>query len=293
MFIEQLDKLIALRKEQLGVVVHVGAGICKEFEYYERCNPTKLLLVDADKEACAELKEKTAHMKNCEVLNNGVSAANQQLTLYSYNNSRLNSSLAPQLLADYFPGIETFNQQTISSITLGNLLDNIKLSSSADSGKLNVLILDVLGCEIDLIKSAETEIFSCFEYVVIYSLEPENLAETCRSNALQRFKIVQLNSYPPFSEIVLFNNSAEYMLDQAERDYSDKLSKLEENNDKAALQQKASLENELLEVKRRLESEEEKNKELIYRQELLGLELLRYESQLELVKDLVLREKSF
>jgi len=63
-----LENIIDLDQEQIGTIVHIGAGRCSELGIYLKAKPEKIVLVEAVPELAKALREKTTDIPQVEVV---------------------------------------------------------------------------------------------------------------------------------------------------------------------------------------------------------------------------------
>jgi FkbM family methyltransferase len=261
--LEEFSKFLSTGPNKPGTVLHIGAGICSELSTYQLLKFEKIELIEANKNLTDELAKKTRDISHVNIQNLTVSSKGGEVAFVRTNNPRFDSLKKPSAITKYFPNISVVEEVHLSSRSLGSIIEKLSL----DQNKQNVLVLEVQGAEAEILDSLTPAILQSFAWIVLqtselelYYNEPEITLLNKIMEKLAFDYVYNLELVAPFCERTYKRNQAKLALEK-------------EHQAKLAL--------------------EKENQELLYRQAMLDTEIVKAETQLEFIKDVILREKAF
>jgi len=163
----RFEELIKSVSAMPSIIVHLGAGACKEHEYYRTICSGLIIYVEADQtlaDSAAITFNNTADVK---VIPLAVAAENGRQTLNITNNRRFSSLLLPDKLLGFYPNIEVQDTAEVEAITVTRLCQNEAVNKDTD----NLLIAELQGLEKAVFASTEIGTLQRFKWIIIRSGE--------------------------------------------------------------------------------------------------------------------------
>jgi FkbM family methyltransferase len=255
-------------ENQLDAVIHLGAGYCREIDAHLASGAARIILVEANPEIAAELRLQCAAAPRIAVIEAAVAAKSGPAKLSVYNYASVSSLHTSETLFSLYPGLRLVREIGVNAIAADEFLKNLSLNSN----DANHLVIDTPGEQgaiIDVLSSAG--LLALFNVVTVQceAKTPYNGAK----NAPAVKKALEKSGFDIDGE----GDDPDRPRYVARRDPTF-----------AAQQTVASLEEQHRETIALLE---EKDQERAYRQSLVDEEVHRLEAQIELIKDILIREK--
>ena len=337
-------------KNDMGKLIHVGAGTGNDLNDYVTQNFSDILLIEPIPKVFKQLESKIIKLNkistecNISALNFAVSNTtdtDKEKTFYITQPNRYSGLHKANKLKTLFQNLKTEQEIKINTISFTDLIKKLTL----DKNKKNALVLQINGAEFGVLTKARADDLMLFSSIVIQqgkndyfeqasgkidlttlmkdkgfqlAIEADNdvvfssLVFRKDESAL-KIKALHENSNTQTARIVELesklkaanettanevNKTAEQKKIQAARiaELEGKLKSTHEvtaNEANKAAEQKKIQAARIAELEKKNSNLESEKQELIYRQTKLDNEIVKVEAQLELVKDVVLREKAF
>jgi exonuclease VII small subunit len=173
------EYLATLADQPLGTLVHIGAGNGRDLEGYDALAPDRLVLVEGDPDAAAELQRRVAHLPWAEVHARPVAAQAGPLAWNRYTLPGLNGPLQTGTLSAFYPRLRLFESRTLDAVALPELLAGLSLE--LEPGRVHVLVLDVPGQEGSLLASLPQQQIVKFGFVLLRGVREALLPWGCAS----------------------------------------------------------------------------------------------------------------
>lgn len=249
----------------LDTVIHLGAGYCREMDAHLASGASRIILVEANPEIAAELRLQFEAEPRISVMETAVAAKSERAKLRVYNFSNVSSLRASEALFVLYPGLRLAREVGVNAVAANEFLGGLSLNRD----EANALIIDTPGEQGAIIDSLSSAgLLALFSLVTVQceATTPYHGAKNASAikKALEKsgFDITGGGDDPDRPRYVarpdptfVARQSAAY-LEEQQREYL-----------------------------------EEQQRESAYRQSLVDEELLRLEAQIELIKDILIREK--
>jgi len=166
-----LETILTHYQLSLNTVLHLGAHLCEERSVYQKlgCDDEQVLWIEANPEIAEQARKKypKAQIFNYTVSNN----SGEKVKFYITNNGQSSSLLKLGTHSLHHPDIRVIKEITVETIRLDDLFEiensfdiisehetaasssTHQREKSTDPAKINLLVLDVQGVELDSIKS--------------------------------------------------------------------------------------------------------------------------------------------
>lgn len=276
---------------KLSAVLHLGAGECRELDNFLRLKAARILLVEANPQLAGRLRSRVRGVEQVEIVGAAVAAAEGKVVLQVLNNPRESSLHRPTLLLKRYPNLSVARTVAVPAVTLSQLVERLAPDASCD----NLLVLEVQGAELAVLSSAPAEISQKFSWIAMRASQEtlyeggarlEEVDAVLRKAGFQAVEPMQPDAALPFQE-VLYHRDARRIVQERDdtiRQMSRSLTEVTKARDEQAKLLTAS--------QQKLAQMEQQRNELEHRQRLLDEELVKAEAQIELIKDVLLREKA-
>lgn len=300
-----IDALASLPVQALGTVVHLGAGRGETLAAYAALRPRRLVLVEGDAEAAAELRTGARAIAGAGVVEAVVMPSAQTASWQRHSLTSLDGPIAVTGLARYYPRLRRLGALPVQGVALDDLLGRI-LGTDGDAAVPALLVIDLPGQEAALLDALPPERLHAFDWLLLRGCsEPLADGVPVLAEALARLPDHVPAGPPSGAGFDPLWPVALLRLDRR----SVELRRLAERL-AAAERAAAASEVELAELKTVNAAERERHAlqaaeqqqqalqleaelaEMSARQRLLQEELVRAEAQTELIADLLLREVS-
>ena len=303
-----------LRDQSLGAkpdtIIHLGAGICRELIFYESLNPRRIILVEPDPEQLELLQNKARAENNVQIIDCAVTGTNSDLgneKLQVLSDPSFSSLKEPTGLLELLPGLTVLHQLDSKVKSITDLLQTLELNASAS----HWLIIETPGIEAHIIASLrDSGQLTLFEHLLlragtgVYYAGASPVGEIVstltavgyqekgfpdRSDA--DFPIYHLHLDPLFIQ----NQRYKEQIENLEKAATETSGLLKERDQKIENLEKTATETSavLREREQQIENLSRTNQDLERNQQLLDTEVVKVEAQLEMIKDVVLRDKAF
>jgi FkbM family methyltransferase len=136
---------------QLDVLVHMGAGRCRELDSHLAAKPKKVLLIEADPQLAEALEARTADLPHVQVTRAAVAGERRAAEFHRYNLPDAGSLQAASGLLELFPGLRTLERITVETISAPELIGPLRL----DTAQENLLVVDVPAEELPVLQALQ------------------------------------------------------------------------------------------------------------------------------------------
>lgn len=134
--------------ENIGTILHIGAGQCVELPTYLASNAKHILLVEPNPKRAERLRDLAQADDRVKVLEVAVTDNANLDQLYEYNLPEASSLYRPTGLKKIFPGLRTTAQHSVSTQAPRQLLAEHRIN-----GENNLLVVQAPGAEMAIIKA--------------------------------------------------------------------------------------------------------------------------------------------
>jgi FkbM family methyltransferase len=159
--LELIRRIAQAGEGQIGTVLHLGAGACREIDAYLRLKPAKVVLVEADPERASDLRAALRGLTQVEVVSAAVAPEEGETTLHVLNKPGESSLHAPVGLARHWPNLKSAREVVVKGITLAQAVK--RTGANGDAG--NVLVLELQGAEAAVLASVTPQILQKFAWI--------------------------------------------------------------------------------------------------------------------------------
>jgi FkbM family methyltransferase len=162
--------------EKYDNIIHIGAHLCQEMGDYEKVCKGNIVWVEADTELFLRAQALIDNSKRHKIYNYFVTDLKKsKVHINIFNNDGASNSIysPTRKMKKYWPKLQVLSSQTVRTITLNEIVTLANLS-----GQNNLLVLDVQGHELNVLKSGETglkyfsKIICEISYVKLYKGAP-------------------------------------------------------------------------------------------------------------------------
>jgi hypothetical protein len=183
---EILSPLLQRAGRALGSIVCIGAGTGADLAALGALRPRRLVLVEGDPEAAAEIEDELRGRRDAQLIRCAVSATGGAATWHTYSLPRFNGlSAASERLRLHYPRLRTIATASIQTTPLHELLGSLDLAQDAS----HLLVLDAPGSEDALLGGLSDDALRAFEWIVLRGCaEPLFAGAQTAAAALQRLE---------------------------------------------------------------------------------------------------------
>ncbi|HRQ56901.1 MAG TPA: hypothetical protein PLN31_05750 [Azoarcus taiwanensis] len=136
---------------QLDVLVHMGAGRCRELDSHLAAKPTKVLLIEADPQLAEALEARTADLPQVQVTCAALAGERRAAQFQRYNLPDVGSLHAASGLLELFPGLRTLQRIAVETTPAPELIGPLRL----DAAQENLLVVDVPAEELPVLQALQ------------------------------------------------------------------------------------------------------------------------------------------
>lgn len=304
-----VEVLRTIPSKQIGTVLHLGAGSFA-LEDYEAFGVEQLLLLTGDAETVAELQRRCPADGRAEVVPMVVAPASGPIAWHRYNLRMLDGPRPPSRWSAQFPRLQLQDVRSIDAVALQSVIEE-RIPAARPGSSVRVLAIDLPGQEDELVAAVRPELLRRFDWVV---LRCEALADGPAAARLS-----SLGFEPVFRDVgeapvwpvrlLRFDRRVHLELDlrrrlaESERRAGTLETQLLAAQTAAAAAAKArdetqaseaalaALRKQLAEAQGALAQLRSELADRDSRQRLVDAEVLKAQAQLELIKDVLLRER--
>lgn len=200
--------------DNVGTIVHLGAGNCIELADYQTLDPEHILLVEAHAEQAQSLRLKNKAQTNVTVVDKAIigdfdSNDEKPFNYYCTRPSQFGGLVSPEPLKGIFKNLKVLSVTPIETCTLDELIDQYPLTT----GKLHILVVQLNGYESELLTKLSPKILQQFSVVMVQSFNSaakDHNQETLTSKAL---KLANYNLEIKEGRDLIFGNQV-YVIDK-------------------------------------------------------------------------------
>lgn len=154
MSFKALEVLIKIGELEPRGVVHVGAHLGQELGFYKKLGFKHVVFVEADPTTYSKLCELTANDPAVKNYNYALSSSNTSTSKFyvTSNQGKSSSLLEPKLHYSEFPTVKVSSTINVGTTTL----DSFSSIERIDHSTYNVLVTDVQGADLEVLKGGST-----------------------------------------------------------------------------------------------------------------------------------------
>lgn len=266
-----------------AAIIHLGAGHCRELDDYLATGAGRIVLVEANPAIVQVLHRRTSNLAHVEVIPTAVAETGGKALLTILNLPAFSSLRAPTGLRKLFPGLRPRGQVEVETTSPVDLIDAGRL----DSDRENMLVIDVPGEEavvLDVLRTSgrldrfATIVLHCGKTALYEGgQDADVLLRALEKDGYDAVRIED-GTDPDRPGWVLRRNIHK-IENQELRARVDELTRARDEQAKLAADRQA-----------RIDTLEATLPEMDERQRLLAEEMMRAEGQIDLIKDVLLRE---
>lgn len=209
----RFKELIASVPAKPSVVVHLGAGWCKEYEFYKSLSSNRIIFVEPDQQLAEKAGNKFKDSNEVTVIAHAIAPENGRQLLKVTNNRRFSSLLSPAQLLDFYPNVTVTDEIEVEAITLEQLCQEEKIIDETD----NLLVVELQGLEKEIFPSLAKSVLHQFKWIIIRSSE-QNLYKPASDKTQKNVQLairdagytvlVFKEDAPPFTNILCIRDEA-------------------------------------------------------------------------------------
>lgn len=197
-------------------VVHLGAGLCNEFEIYKSIGANRIIFVEPDPKLAVLAKNRFKDNDEVTVLECAIATEAGQETLNVTDKPDFSSLLLPDELLNFYPKVSVIDKVEVATLTLGDLIEKAKISNETDS----LLITEIQGMEDELFPLISEGVLHKFKWIIIRTSKNnlykprfrklqkgKDISTTLCGAGYMVFSFNEINS--PFQNILCIRNDAE------------------------------------------------------------------------------------
>jgi hypothetical protein len=145
-----------------SAMIHLGAGPYFDNSYYDSSDVKKVVLVDGDAEICSDLRSASSPQSCFEIRNICLRPEEGPCSFYRFNFSAFNGPLPIGKLAGLYPGLQQISELRTEGVSLKTFLSEFQTQEEPV-----LLIFDLAGQELSLLRSLSFPILSAFPWVLL------------------------------------------------------------------------------------------------------------------------------
>lgn len=168
---EQKDELDAVTNTSLGLgtLIHIGAGYCEELEGYEAAGYESIVLIEVQEGIANTLRKRCAQNQNIKIVN-ALVTGDKNIDSYFENSLPLFSGLKPiSNIQSHFTNADYREVKAKNAVCLNELIANAGLNPK----KHNVLVLQVNGCERQLLSKVDKHVLDLFSKIEVQTFNKD------------------------------------------------------------------------------------------------------------------------
>lgn len=147
----------------IGLIAHVGAGLCEALDEYLSRNPAGLLLIEPNPEYAEDLRRRTGGTK-ADVLEQAVAAEVGRAPFHLLNFADLSCLKDPEGLRSLMPGIRVLSKPMVETAPLSQILKE----RGIETERFNALVIEALGEEIAILEDLRSSgLLQAFDRIVM------------------------------------------------------------------------------------------------------------------------------
>lgn len=265
---------------ELDTIVHLGAGRCSSFENYKAVGATRIILVEANSTVFAHLQSRFVQYRNVSLVYKAISNDTANGVFRIFNAEDLSSLRQPTELKSLYSGLEEEKEVTVKTEAIDEFILSLGLSDETRNG----LVVDTPGIELPLIsKLVETNLLSVFKEIIIPTMRTplykgvSSAAPITAMMGKQGFTVRESMEDPDWPVLNCRTNLL-YLENKALK------------KELSAAQQQLQIDEE--KHRTQITALEEQLNERLFRKSLFDDELEKAESQLSIIKDILVRDEA-
>ncbi|TCS41950.1 hypothetical protein [Reinekea marinisedimentorum] len=149
----------------VGTIIHIGAGQCTELEGYHQLNAKSIHLVEANPSVAQQLSLKTNGSGTVSVVNKVVAEQTKNVTFYNSVPQQFSSIVEPLAFKKLFKNLKVEHAE-VEAIGINDLLQSVSLQE----GNQNILVLQLNGAENSILAAINAEWLNKFTVIVVQAV---------------------------------------------------------------------------------------------------------------------------
>ena len=159
-----LPNILSHSSESIGTVLHIGAGVGSELETYQKLACEKIVAIEPDAALFKKLSTKARRFSNVETSQTWIGEKSTKAEAQIFANPRFNSLLPAGNLLEHFANL---SQPKITEVNTLTLSDFFSTKLTLDKRKQNILVIEVQGFEVRLLKACDAELLQHFSLIIV------------------------------------------------------------------------------------------------------------------------------
>jgi predicted nucleic acid-binding Zn-ribbon protein len=146
-------------------IMHLGAGICSELPQYLSLSPQHIFLYEGAPSSYKRLTDKIKSHTNVSAFNTVITAQEQDVDFYVAQPTQFSGTRSPEQFKYLFKNLRITDTQTVSGVTLAQLIQHNSELTMEESN--NLLVIQLNGQEADLIIHTDIALLAIFDTIHI------------------------------------------------------------------------------------------------------------------------------
>lgn len=285
-------------------LIHLGAGRCKNLPDHLASGATKIILAEANPQLAAELKQRTAGDDRVQVVDAAVGGKSGAAKFKLYNLEEASSLRPPTGLTEIYPGIRLEREVDVDVIGITELLERFSLEGDG----AHALVVDTPGEEYEILRALQDNnklnVFGeiqvrCGRTPLYEKSGGSKSILDLLNDALYETRQIEADDpeFPVFHarlNVTLRKNVIlEKQLDALRSKMNETVAALKEEHQEELSTLREEREKEAASLSAQIESLKGDIQEREHRGMLMDGEVVKAEAQIELIKDILIRDKAF
>jgi hypothetical protein len=162
---ELIERIVGLAAN-IDTCVCVGVGGCALVDELSALRPGRLVLLEGNEEAAAQIASQLPHWPSAELHTVVVAPTAGIVTWYTHNLPAFDGPIDAAPLTRFFPRLVRTGETRRQAVGIGEWLASLNLEPN-ETGSINVLVLALPGQELNLLHGISAELLECFDAVVV------------------------------------------------------------------------------------------------------------------------------
>lgn len=208
--IDDLSDVLAATADDLGLVVHVGAGTGREFRRYTELGAERIVLVEPNTDLHEQLRQRSQSHPAVTISAMAVAPVASRAELKVTSNFRFSSIATPSGLLRYFPNVRVISRQQVHAVSLETLLSDVEFPD----GSRNLLVLENQGLEAATLAATPARVLGHFDRILVRRSDEALYELPAQSQAVEPLIALQDSG---FSRVTLSESAPPFVIDVYQR----------------------------------------------------------------------------